>query len=469
MAAAGHFLAALAGLLALHGIGRSLWLDEAWVANSAISARWHDVFYYKDWLQTTPPLFLVLVRGAVRLFGLSNSALRAVPFGLFCIAGTVTFRTIRSRFGTQVALLATSLVVLNPVVLEYARTTKQYSGELAASALLLWMLIRYEESAVGIGQLVAAAVLVLAASYSAIFLIPGLIASVVMRDRRDGVLLAASSVLGAAGIFGFILLANYNPALRDFWQVDAARSSTQWLWVFTASLPAIWVVARSSEFPAERGVLWICGSAPIFAAGCAFEGFYPATPRTFLFVLPLAAYAIACFLDTLVPAKVLGKACVLLTVVLVIRATALESRSDRALPFEDGQEAVAVIRKNVQPGDLVLVHPSMLEQFRLYSEMAHWSWPNTRVGNTGWPCCVPGRSAGKRESEQAVRKELESIIPKEFHGTAWLLYTTRPPHWDYVGMNQGELWRKYFWERGCPPGPYVTLANVAVSPMRCAP
>ena len=47
-------------ILGLYGIERSLWLDEAWVANSVHAPTLHGMFYYPNWLQTSPPLFLLL-------------------------------------------------------------------------------------------------------------------------------------------------------------------------------------------------------------------------------------------------------------------------------------------------------------------------------------------------------------------------------------------------------------------------
>ena len=62
------YLVAIAALIAgglllrVHQLGRSLSIAEAWVANSATANSLHDVFYYANWLQTTPPLFLCLIR-----------------------------------------------------------------------------------------------------------------------------------------------------------------------------------------------------------------------------------------------------------------------------------------------------------------------------------------------------------------------------------------------------------------------
>jgi hypothetical protein len=54
------------------GLRRSLWFDEAWVANSATATSLYEVFYYPHWLQTSPPLFLLVVRASVAAFGLTT-------------------------------------------------------------------------------------------------------------------------------------------------------------------------------------------------------------------------------------------------------------------------------------------------------------------------------------------------------------------------------------------------------------
>ena len=42
--------------LRFHDLGRSLWNDEAWVANSVLTDTLYRMFHYEAWLQTTPPL-----------------------------------------------------------------------------------------------------------------------------------------------------------------------------------------------------------------------------------------------------------------------------------------------------------------------------------------------------------------------------------------------------------------------------
>src|SRR5580658_2833991 len=100
--------------LGVYGMGRSLWLDEAWVANSIQARSLLGMFYYPDWLQINPPLFLLLARAAVRAVGASNVAFRAVPLAMAVAAAAgmlaVSQRLLRPSF----ALLATAVVAFDP-------------------------------------------------------------------------------------------------------------------------------------------------------------------------------------------------------------------------------------------------------------------------------------------------------------------------------------------------------------------
>jgi hypothetical protein len=139
----------------------------------------------------------------------------------------------------------------------------------------------------------------------------------------------------------------------------------------------------------------------------------------------------------------------------------------RSEPFEDYPAAVAYLREHVASNDLLLVHPDARQGLELYSAMAGWN-PKARYGTTGWPCCLRGRTP-VQSTEAAVRADLEASVPSDFKGRVWLFYANRPLHWQYIGLNEGELWRKVLWDRGCPPGEYVALPNLVISPMQCGP
>jgi len=141
----------------------------------------------------------------------------------------------------------------------------------------------------------------------------------------------------------------------------------------------------------------------------------------------------------------------------------------RFQPEEDISGAVRYLRKNVGPSDLVLVHPSLQEGFLLYTGMQGWTAKPVIYADTGWPCCPRGRPAGLDISTpEKIRADLDSKIPRDFHGRIWLFYTNRPTHWAYVRVEDSKLWLNYFWSRNCRPELYIRFANLGLTPMTCA-
>jgi hypothetical protein len=171
------------------------------------------------------------------------------------------------------------------------------------------------------------------------------------------------------------------------------------------------------------------------------------------------------FAETLarrLPSRWTQRVAILLAAAVAVSGMWRDVREARDRPQEDLAGAMRYLRQNAGPQDLLLVHASNREGFRLYSAMGGWSGPRPVYGDTGAPCCLRIPS---RQTDAA--SDIGVKVPAGYSGRVWLFYTTRPSHWDYVGRNEGEVWRGYLWEHGCPPGPYIALANLAISPMDC--
>lgn len=128
----------LAGVITrIHLLDRSLWLDEAWVANSIRSPSLQQAIYYDGWLQTTPPLFIVLSRLITVFIGTSNVAFRALP-ALAGIVSVLLFAFIALRFlKSGFAMIAILLFVFSPRVILYSQSVKQYSTDVLSTIILL--------------------------------------------------------------------------------------------------------------------------------------------------------------------------------------------------------------------------------------------------------------------------------------------------------------------------------------------
>ncbi len=159
---------------------------------------------------------------------------------------------------------------------------------------------------------------------------------------------------------------------------------------------------------------------------------------------------------------------VLAAVVVVFLGVRKQFHEGRFQPEENMSGAVRFLRKNVGPSDLVLVHASLREGFLLYTAIQGWTARPVIYGDTGWPCCPRGKQAGPDVSTpEQVRHDLDTKVPRDFHGRIWLFYTDRPTHWDYVRVYDPKLWKNYFWNRNCSAELYIRFANLGLVPMRC--
>ncbi len=186
-----------------------------------------------------------------------------------------------------------------------------------------------------------------------------------------------------------------------------------------------------------------------------------------LWVLPCFVLMLLMEVESLLRARaVIAAVATALVVLYGIRGEAAQQRYGTE---EDLHGAFRYLKQHVAEQDLVLVHAAVREGFLLYAAMDGWQGPAPIFGSTGWPCCARNRDAAPRRStEQSTVRDLDRMIPKNFRGRIWLYYPTRPSHWDYTGLDEGGLWRKHTWEKGCTPGPYIALKNLTLNPMYCA-
>jgi hypothetical protein len=486
-----------AATLAAYGMTRTLWLDEAWVANSVLERTWSGMFYYPDWLQTTPPLFLALERAVTGLLGPSNLAFRLYPAAA-AVAGVALFLMLARRvLPPALAALVCAVLACHPIAIEYARTVKQYSGEIAASSALLLAAVAYVENPTRrrFALFAALTAIALPLAYSSVFLIPGLVCAVHLAERnRRTMARATARAAWLSGIAVAILAAlylvfirpNYSPVLREFWAINARADSGGVLVIAAVVLCAALAgraVSRIRASADRRAFLEIVCALPcLLLAASAALGWYPSSPRTRLFALPCFLLLLGMLAQEMLDRlprpvwRTVAAAAWLIAIALPALTVWRQVRDRRNLPEEDMAAALTYLRQHGTPNDLVLVHASVKEDFKLYADVLYsqaagghaWTRPPV-FGDTGWPCCVRGHLEGPHASSSAaVFADLDAKVPRDFRGRIWLLYSTRPTQWDYTGLDEGKLWRMHIWDRGCPPEPYYAPENIGVSPMNCA-
>jgi len=482
----------------LHGLGRGLWTAEAWVANSALADRWGEVFHYGAWLQTTPPLFLALVRAVARALGPSDVVLRIVPFALgvlsVALVAALAWRTFRPPF----AILCTAMVALSPAAIAYSKELKQYTGDLASTALNLLVLSAYlrHRDVRRFAWVLATFACTVLLSYTAVVIAPAIawvlwstepaFAGEPPPDRRAQrrarvVRFAAFAlVVLATGATEYALLIRPNggPQLVAYWKAGFPEWTSP---IHVLDFYGRYFLAMGGQLlvpPLQsKGALAVAASlgGTVLLLGILVAlrrrdrralvamAFGPwltlavlnalrlppvGPPRLVLFLLPCVAIALTLVLEeawgALAPALSPAAGTRLLAALGLVSAAAVLGSGvvHRWEPWheEDVESAVRYLEANVKTGDVVYVHASVLEPAKLYLRLLRWPDPPVLKGRAGFPCCTRDpEDSNRRNGMAALSEEMSALSRVRTPGSLWLLFTGRPEHWEYLQRNDEVL------------------------------
>ncbi|MBX6315723.1 MAG: hypothetical protein IRY99_22825 [Isosphaeraceae bacterium] len=119
---------ALGVFLRLDGIDRkSLWVDEVFTIRRISQPTLGAVIQSLE-VSPLPPLYYALLWGWVRLWGLSDLTLRALPVGLGLLALPLTYGVWVGLIGRQAARWAVALLALNAFHIAYSLDAKMYAA-----------------------------------------------------------------------------------------------------------------------------------------------------------------------------------------------------------------------------------------------------------------------------------------------------------------------------------------------------
>ncbi len=415
---AGVILAAAILWIGFKGIHRSLWLDEAWVANSIRANSLAEMFRGGEWLQTSPPLFLLAARTAIHALGLSTPALRIVPL-LFALLTTAAMWFASHRVAPTLAPITVAALMLPSLSIEYFMSFKQYGAEAAAVAVVLWATFSYLQSPTRLGSVLLGASLtgLLPLAYPLAFVAPGIVLAVYKVDgwRRASVL-AISFLAMLTALYLYFIRPNVSPELWRYWGGGFTDAYSAGVWLLTAAGIVFSIRAVRNRDYAQLVCLLPC-LLLIFAERM---GLYPASARTRLFIRPCVLLAGPMLAEEFIQRwrwkwlqPVISTSMAIATIIWAFSA----GSKYRSQPLEDYASTVAYLREHLKPQDLLLVHPDAREGLRLYTAMASWE-PPAIYGNTGWPCCprnhatFPSDGLPNSETIAEVKSDLARMIPR---------------------------------------------------------
>ena len=121
---------------------RSLWLDEAMLANNIVGRTFGGLLGPLGENQSAPWLFLFGERAAVLLAGPNELALRLVPLAAGIALPYVAWLTGRRLFDDIAAVVAAAVAALSPLLLYYSNEVKPYGIDGLVSVSLVLLTLR---------------------------------------------------------------------------------------------------------------------------------------------------------------------------------------------------------------------------------------------------------------------------------------------------------------------------------------
>ena len=380
---------------------RSLWLDEIYLAKSIVSRNWLDLLGKPllDW-QAAPPLFLLLERACVRMFGPGERSLRLVSLVFGVMSVGLMWAVARRLLRPGAATVALAIFSVCGPLIYYSSEVKPYGCDVACSLAIAWAVLRLMESHSMARSATAAAIgaVSIFLSYPSVFVL----AAAALLLRRGTVAL----VWGAAFVVQYVVFirpithGSFHPYLVQYW---LARDAFMPLW-FTAPhwiFAKLWSVANATggmdlAYPDAALLAWIIGAAMLrsrrdwllltgplaFVLAASSLRLYPFDDRLALFVVPqlivLAALGIAA-LWTNFPARCAAGA--LAVMLLLPSGTSAVKSLFHAPDREESLQLYGWMAPRWRPGDVIYLTHFAEPSFRYYQSQVAWPPEATAASN----------------------------------------------------------------------------------------
>ncbi len=120
----------------------SLWLDECYLAVNILDRPFGQLHRLLEYDQSAPYLFLLATKCVVALFGPGELALRLLPLAASIASLWLFWRLVNASLPEPVVPVVVAIFAFAYQPLCYAHELKQYSVELFAVTLVLWLTVR---------------------------------------------------------------------------------------------------------------------------------------------------------------------------------------------------------------------------------------------------------------------------------------------------------------------------------------
>ena len=125
----------------VYSFNRSLWMDEAALANNLILP--HSILNNMEYQQAAPPIFKLISLFNIHLLGNNEYALRLFPLICGILAIPLFWLIVKQIFNSKIAQTATiTLFSINYLLIYYSSEFKQYSSDVLCALILIYTALK---------------------------------------------------------------------------------------------------------------------------------------------------------------------------------------------------------------------------------------------------------------------------------------------------------------------------------------
>jgi hypothetical protein len=350
---------------------RSLWCDEALLALNVLHRSAGGLFKTLEYHQGAPIGFLLLEKLANNLGGRGELALRAFPLA-FGVLGLICFWPVASLYISSRAVpVAVSLFAFCGSLIYYSSEVKQYSGDVAVTVVLLWLLWRLVCRPLSTANLLGPSLVGAVAiwiSHPATFLLAGgglamLAFAISERDSRNFAKLCCVCGMWAVSFLACYLVSLHalstDHTLLEFWRSYFPPEP------FWSRKSFFFLVDRFFTVFSDPAQLVSVVGAAIFIAGCA-KTTRTSKVRFSLLAAPLLVTVAAAFLHRYpLGGRFLLFTLPILFLLIAQGAVSIAEASGRLSPIAKVAVLALLFAKPVWADVQNLIHPSRPEDIKL--------------------------------------------------------------------------------------------------------
>lgn len=385
------------GLRVLHFLlNRSLWLDEAMLANNIIFKDYRELFGQLEYSQLAPIGYLLLSKVLVELFGSHEYVLRFLSL-LSGIGGLFLFLGIARRFfSEEYARLIFLVYSLTYPLIYFSSEVKQYSMDVFVSLLLFSIFLEIlEDEELFRGWLMVLVVIGTLSpwfSLPSVFTIAGGCSFVILFDLWNGQKKRAFFFIGCSLLFFMSFYSHFDivrgniPVVgyQSYWQSHLAPVSWaffSWVWdkltlLFHYPVGILWPVAMVfflagliNSWLVSGARFFLLVSPLLFTLGASILQFYPIKGRVILFLVPYFVIFIGFgFLFFTMKIKLFQRWLTILILGLLLAQPLAYNGYRLIRPYfkEHIRPVISYLKDNFVEGDVIYIYHSGCPAFRYY-------------------------------------------------------------------------------------------------------